>query len=859
MNMPEFLVPVLVSMILMLSIAFLWIRQKLVCQRLPAGGPPPKPLFPKLSFFAMNCMDGTPLDGIPVPSYQDFEQHMKLLFSDFDEEIYLRLLQEANKKRPVKEIRTSLRRLQYDWPEIERYNRAGYGVFVMVNQMPAGAKGNDRDITGIRAFFWEHDEVSKEEQWEMARKMPMQPSFCIESKRSIHFYYLVIEADVENFRQIQRMIARLNGSDSTLQNPSRILRCAGTLHSKNPEHLFLCRLLEVHPERVYTEAEFKAMLDEKLPEEPAVERYAFMNTRKRIYPSDRYVPKLQSKEHLQILIDNCDFIEYCRKNAIDLPEPLWRSMLSNLLRFESGEDAAHEFSKDYPGYSVAETQDKMEAIKSSKVGPIRCDTIREYGFDCPKHCGCAAPAALPWLLDDKSWDRGVEPWYTVNKTRWTLNTDEVLEVLRWAYPAYSVNGQFYIYRSGCYRPTKPEIVKWQYISGYLHEGQRSVRMMDEIYTKWVMSVTLENGDIFNNDEEVINLANGIFSLQDNALYEHTPDLLSSIQLNAAYTPGANCPRFLRFLSDVLEPDLIPVVQEMFGYCLTVSVKAQRGFILFGKARAGKSTLLLVLLDLIGEDNACHLSLQELEERFRSSRLEGKLLNECTDLPVKPLLETSVAKKAMAGEQFETERKGKDLYALKPFSKFVFSCNDLPANYADRSNGLYRRLILIPFLKSVPEKDMNVNLLSELTAERDGILLWAIEGLQRLKANGHKFSDSPSVTRALEQYRFESSPVLRFVEECCTINPHFEESRNFLYKFYQAWCLQNGMKPLSNPNFVKEMEREFPQLVFKKDTRTKRALWCGIKFNYLEQRPLIDQIRDKLTAEEIQALDDLFPF
>ena len=73
------------------------------------------------------------------------------------------------------------------------------------------------------------------------------------------------------------------------------------------------------------------------------------------------------------------------------------------------------------------------------------------------------------------------------------------------------------------------------------------------------------------------------------------------------------------------------------------------------------------------------------------------------------------------------------------------------------------------------------------------------------------------------------------------------------------CLQNGMKPLSNPNFVKEMEREFPQLVFKKDTRTKRALWCGIKFNYLEQRPLIDQIRDKLTAEEIQALDDLFPF
>lgn len=252
MNIPEFLVPVLVStMILMFPIAFSWIRQKLVCQRLPASGPLQKPLLSKLSRVAMNCMDGTPLDGVPVPSYQDFEQHMKLLFSDPDEEIYLRLIHDADKKRPVKEIRTSLRRLQYDWTEIERYNRAGYGVFVMVNQMPVGAKGNDKDITGVRAFFWEHDDVPKEEQWELARKMPMQPSFCMESNRSIHFWYLIKEAFIEHFRRIQRKLARLNGSDSTLQNPSRILRCAGTLHSKDPEHPFLCRLLEVHPTGIY--------------------------------------------------------------------------------------------------------------------------------------------------------------------------------------------------------------------------------------------------------------------------------------------------------------------------------------------------------------------------------------------------------------------------------------------------------------------------------------------------------------------------------------------------------------------------------------------------------------------------------
>lgn len=739
-------------------------------------------------------------------------------------------------------------------PQLRALNEQGFGICFGVNGCV-----KDDEAKFANAQFVESDTLSLEEQAENLRRFPLKPSLVVQTRKSLHAYWLLYEGgDISLFRPIQTALWKHFSGDPTLVNESKYMRLPGFYHQKQDP--VMVEVVEYNPDCRYTQQELIDCL-ESLGVKVELERskHAREISKDRLYVPKGIAPGLQSEEHLQMMLENCEFFIYCKENCATLSEPLWRSALSNLIRFKGGEDAAHELSKGYPGYSFTETQGKIEEIKDYGFGPIRCDTLREYGFNCPKHCGCAAPAALPWLLDDENWDKGIEPWYTVSNTRWTVNTDEVLKVLRWAYPAYYVNGEFYIYRSGCYRPTKPDIVKWQYISGYLHEGLRHVRVIDEIYTKWVMSVTLENSDIFNSDPDVINLANGIFSLQDNTLHEHTPDLLSSIQLNAAYVPGSTCPRFLQFLSDVLENDLVPVIQEMFGYCLTVSTAAQKGFILFGKARAGKSTLLLVLLELLSASNACHLSLQELELRFRTSRLEGKLLNECADLPVTPLRESGTIKKVIAGEPIEAERKGKDLYTLRPYCKFVFSCNELPANYADRSDGLYRRLILIPFLKSVSEKDMNPNLLSELTAERDGILLWAIEGLQRLRANGYRFSDSPSAKRALEQYRFESSSTLRFVGECCTINPQFEESRNFLYKFYQAWCLQNGMKPLANPNFVKEMEREFPQLVFKKDSRTKRALWCGIKFNYLEQRPLIDQIRDKLTAEEIQALDDLLPF
>ena len=739
-------------------------------------------------------------------------------------------------------------------PRLRALNEQGAGIFFGVNGC-----AKDDEAKFCNAQFVESDSLSLEEQAENLRRFPLKPSAVVKTRKSLHAYWVLREGgDISLFRPIQTALCKHFSGDPALVNESRYMRLPSYYHQKQDP--VMVEVVECNPDCRYTQQELIDCL-ESLGVKVELERpkHALEISKDKIYVPQDTPPRPQSAEHLQVMLENCEFLTYCRERCATLSEPLWRAMLSNLIRFEGGEDVAHELSKGYSAYSFAETQAKIEDIKRYRYGPMRCETIKGYGFACPKHCGCAAPAALPWLLNDENWDKGIEPWYEVNKTRWTLNTDEVLKVLRWLYPAYYVNGQFYIYRDGCYRPTKPEFVKWQYISGYLHEGQRHVRVLDEIYAKWVMSVTLENSDIFNGDPDVINLANGVFSLQDNILHEHTPDLLSSIQLNAAYVPGSTCDRFQQFLSDVLETDLIPVIQEMFGYCLTVSTAAQKGFILFGKARAGKSTILLVLLEILSASNACHLSLQELEQRFRTSRLEGKLLNECADLPVTPLRESGTIKKAIAGEPIEAERKGKDLYTLRPYCKFVFSCNELPANYADRSDGLYRRLILIPFLKSVSEKDMNPNLLSELTAERDGILLWAIEGLQRLRANGYKFSDSPSATRALSQYRLESSTTLRFVEECCTISPRLEESRNFLYKFYQAWCLQNGMRPLSNPNFVKEMEREYPQLVFKKDPRTKRALWCGIKFNYLENQPLIDQIRDKLTAEEIQALDDILTF
>lgn len=843
---------------LLLVAAFWYVRSKRISPRLPAGGPPPKLLFPKLSFFAMNCMDGTPLDGVSVPSYQDFEQHMKLLFSDLDEEIYLRLFHDANKKRPVKVIRTSLRRLPQDWTEIERCNRVGYCVTVMVNQMPAGAQGNDDDITGIRAFFWEHDEVPKEEQWEMAQKMPMQPSFCMESNRSIHFYYLVKESDVKNFRRIQRKIARLNGSDSTLQNPSRVLRCAGTLHSKNPEHPFLCRLLEAHPERVYTEAEFEAMLDEVLPEEPAVERYAFMNTRNRVYSSDRYEPKLQSKEHLQMLLDNCDFIAYCRQNAADLPEPLWRSMLSNLLRFESGEDAAHELSKDYPGYSVAETQDKMEAIKSSKVGPIRCDTIREYGFNCPKHCGCAAPAVLPWLLDDENWEARYWPdWYpTDEKGKRHLDTNRLVEELYVRFPCIYYGG-WHLYESGVYRARSDDYIK-DFVSGFLHPGLRSVRAINEVTELWRLKCSISDDLLLNNRPWLVNIKSGLYNTATGTLESHTPDYKSTIQLDVDWEPECvwknRCPVFMQFLSEALSPDDIPVLQEYIGYALSTSTRGNAFLVLYGPGRTGKSVVIKLLENMAGREHCTSIPIQNLNDRFMPAQLQGKLLNLVAELPSKPI-EDSFNLKALTGNDAITvEQKNQKPFQLHSLAKLIFSANNLPRNLGDKTNGFYRRLLIIEMPFVVPPEKVDPYLLDKLVLEKPGIFAWAMEGLRRLDSRNYTFEPSENSNRLAEEYRQDSDNVLQFIEEEIVVepDPSFEEwcYCRELYTVYQEWCRQVGYQNaiVAERRFSKTVEENLAGKAYKaQHSKNRRAIWKGITFRLEESFAPENHIRRTLDS------------
>lgn len=50
-----------------------------------------------------------------------------------------------------------------------------------------------------------------------------------------------------------------------------------------------------------------------------------------------------------------------------------------------------------------------------------------------------------------------------------------------------------------------------------------------------------------------------------------------------------------------------------------------------------------------------------------------------------------------------EKKNRNPFSFQSTARLLFSCNNIPRNYGDRSEGFYRRLIIIRFDHAVPEE------------------------------------------------------------------------------------------------------------------------------------------------------------
>jgi putative DNA primase/helicase len=304
--------------------------------------------------------------------------------------------------------------------------------------------------------------------------------------------------------------------------------------------------------------------------------------------------------------------------------------------------------------------------------------------------------------------------------------------------------------------------------------------------------------------------NGVFNLETWKLEDFSPEIITRNKIPVAYIPNAYYEVTDKTFNKLAVNDkkIRAILEEILGYILFRRNEFAAMFVLTGDGSNGKSSYLKILRKLAGVDNTSSLDLKELDQRFKTAELFGKLVNIGDDIDKAYIKSTSVLKKLATGETLNVERKGKDPFDFTNYAKLIFSANEIP-RINDYTDGLGRRLQIVPFKAKFSPNDEDYDpfitdkLLSDESMQY--VLNLALKALKRLLKN-KQFTKSKAVEEEVSKYHEENNPIISFVK-----NEDVDLDRAVVkdvYDMYRLYCSENGYQPVSNISFGKQIRHLF---------------------------------------------------
>ncbi len=234
-------------------------------------------------------------------------------------------------------------------------------------------------------------------------------------------------------------------------------------------------------------------------------------------------------------------------------------------------------------------------------------------------------------------------------------------------------------------------------------------------------------------QDRIHVANGTLFLDGG--FSEEKDFCRN-RLPVAYCPDASVPlAWLEFLSQLLYKEDIPTLQEFFGYCLIPSTRGQKMLLLTGKGGEGKSRVGIVLQALLGSNMKTGSIAKVENSPFARADLQNMLVMVDDDMKMEALTQTNNIKAIVTAElPMDLEKKGQQSYQGDLRVRFLAFGNGTLQALHDRSFGFFRRQIILEARERSPNRRDDPYLADKLCSEKEGIFLWALEGLRRLVNN-----------------------------------------------------------------------------------------------------------------------------
>lgn len=335
--------------------------------------------------------------------------------------------------------------------------------------------------------------------------------------------------------------------------------------------------------------------------------------------------------------------------------------------------------------------------------------------------------------------------------------------------------------------------------------------------------------------QVIACTNGLLDLLTRTVSEHTPALFNVVSVPFAYDRTAGEPTaWLDFLASVWpdDPASIALLQEYIGYILSGRTDMQKMLLLIGPTRSGKGTIARMITNLIGRGHVAGPTLASLGTNFGLSPLLGRPLAIISDARLGSTPAHTIVERLLSitGEDMLTvDRKYKEPYSGKLPTRFVVLSNELP-RFKDASGAIANRMLILQGTKSFLGKE-DRDLDRRLRAELPAILVWALDGLDRLTRND-RFTVPGSSADAATLMMDLASPVSAFVRDRCALGADEGVLADHLYDTWKSWAEDNGHHAGAKSSFGRDLRAVVPGIKLGQPTingvRVRQYTGIGIR-------------------------------
>jgi P4 family phage/plasmid primase-like protien len=277
--------------------------------------------------------------------------------------------------------------------------------------------------------------------------------------------------------------------------------------------------------------------------------------------------------------------------------------------------------------------------------------------------------------------------------------------------------------------------------------------------------------------------------------------LISVASPVQHDAEATCPAFDAFLFRAFAEDqeMVDYWWRIVGYSLTGFVDHDALFFCYGLGANGKSTGLMVLRFLLGDQLSTMVDVNTLlggghndsSLDYKKSMLEGKRLVITDELPDSKKINESMVKGLLGGEDIVARRPYERPYTFSPTHKIWMVGNHKP-KISGVDHGIWRRIHLIPWEVTIPvaERKSRSEMWRTFQNEMPGILNRAIDGYNDYRMRGG-LEPPAKVKAATEEYRMEEDSLQQFVSERLVAAPDARVLVREVYTEYKNWCERNG--------------------------------------------------------------------